>query len=246
MSYKKNVRILLILSLLGGCASVDGAVEDTRIKNLQTAQANFDAGQAAFEKGRYAEAINYYGVVQDKFPYSSLTGEAALKTADAYFEREEWSEAAQSYKLFARFYPQHPQMELAIFRTALAQFNDRPTELFEDDPKKNAFFRKILPVARPVERDMAIFKRIQRGLDDYIERYQTGTYIEKTRELRAHIRERLAEHDLLIAEYYLERDKQAAARVRFQQLVQEYGDTQIALKAEQHLKQIGADQQTLD
>ncbi len=243
---KIQVRMVLLflqLSLLVdgvGCATIDGDLENTTIREYDSAQENFDAGVRAYQSGRYAASILYFEYVQDRFPFSPLTAQASIGVANAHFERREWRDAAEAYKLYVRYYPRHTQRELAMYRSADAQLKALPREFFEGKPVLHKVARALVPVARPIERDQGRFKRALKSFDSYLKQYPKGKFSEGAQEGRLYIRSKLAEHELYVGDFYFERKRFDAAKSRYDYILKNYSETEVSEMARERIEEIVA------
>ena len=204
--------VLLCSAFVGlSCNHIDTNLQDTSIDAQETAKANFTRGEEALGKKRFNEAIKYFDVVRNQFPYSKYAATAELKSADAFFAKEKWIESADAYALFVRFHPTHEQAPYASFRSALAYFE----EIDEAWP--------LLPP--PYEKDQGPASDAVRAFDDFLQRFPADPNAKRALELRTIARGKLAETDWYVARFYLEREHWQGAVFRYLRIAREYGDT---------------------
>lgn len=201
---------------LVSCKAFETNVQDTSVEQKETARQNFEAGEAAFEGERWSEAVKYFEMVKNKYPYSKYAVLAELRLADTHYSREKWLEAADGYRIFVRFHPRHEQVAYATFR--VAQSHARAIE-------NNVSW---LPFVEASEKDQAPAKDTIRACDEFLTRFPDDKNVAEAKKMRSEARGRLAEVDLYAADFYLQRKKWQGAMWRFQKVGDDYADTEQA------------------
>ena len=209
------VALLVATSLAGlvSCKGFETNVQDTTVEQKETARGNFEAAEVAFEAARWSEAVKYFELVKNKFPYSKYAVLAELRLADTHFSREKWLEAADGYRIFVRFHPRHEQVAYATFRVALSH-----ARAIENNVS-------WLPIVDAKEKDQAAAKDTIRACDEFLTRFPDDKNVAEAKKLRSEARGRLAEVDLYAADFYLQREKWQGAMWRFHKVGNDYGDT---------------------
>lgn len=224
MKYPNTVLLPLAASLLlavtsagaAGCATTGGSTVD--ISKAETpAEQRYLLGQSRFERGDHEGAIEAYDKVRNDYPYSRFATLAQLRIGDAYFEQEQYSSAAEQYRSFVKLHPNHPKVPYARFRRAKAIYEKMP---------ENWFF---MPPAH--QRDLSSTETAARHLQDFQRRHPESKYAEEARKLLAETRRRLADHEMYVAEFYLERDNPRAAAMRLKYLLNNYSGLGLDAKA---------------
>ncbi len=221
-----------VMPCASGCAAFETNLQDTEVDQKDTARQNFEAAEAAFASRRFNEAIKYFELVKNKFPYSKYAVLAELRMADTHFEREKWLEAADAYRIFVRFHPRHEEVAYATWRIAVS--HSRAIE-------NNVAW---LPFVDAQEKDQSSARDTIRACDDFLIRFADDPRAEEIRALRKTARGRLADVDLYAAHFYEERERWQGAIWRYQRVGEEFTDTdkaapalvKAAVLAEQRLK----------
>jgi outer membrane protein assembly factor BamD len=198
---------------LASCSAFETNVQDAAIEEKDTARQNFEAAEAAFQAARWQEAVKYFELVKNKFPYSKYAVLAELRLADTHFEREKWLEAASSYRIFVRFHPRHEQVAYAAWRVALAH-----SRAIEDNVA-------WLPFVDAREKDQSAAVDTIKACDDFLLRFPTDEHAAEVRALRVTARGRLADVDLYAASFYESRGKWQGARWRYERVANEFAET---------------------
>jgi outer membrane protein assembly factor BamD len=191
-----------------GCATSDDATKP--VTYSLTAKQNYDKGMAELKDEDYAEAQKYFQFVKQKYPFSKYAVLAELALADSHFERGNYSEAIDSYKTFARLHPTHDKVEdgYVAFRIGESYFKDMPDDIF------------LLPPA--YEKDQSAVMDALRELGDFGRKYPDSKYLKKAQELRRQVLQRLVDHEVYVARFYLRADHPNAAALRLEGALRRY------------------------
>lgn len=216
--------------LVAACAGVSANVAG-EVTYAKTAEGNFEKGEHSLKGKEYQDAVSYFQYVKNKFPYSHFAALAELRVADADFEQEKWTEAIDGYKNFIKDHPTHRKVDYAGFRIGLSHYKDIPSDFFLVPPS--------------YEKDQQQLVEAQSALKDFLSSYPDSQYAVKAKDLLADVRQRLARHELYVAQYYETHERLRAAAWRYQGLVRDYPDTPFAAQAKREadrlLEKLGPD-----
>jgi outer membrane protein assembly factor BamD len=203
----------LVAWAVTGCAGTDA--EGVRVSYLDTARSNYDKGMAELKDENFVEATKYFTYVKNKFPFSGYAKLAELRIADTYFAQEKWLEAIDAYKLFLRFHPTHPEVQngYASYRICQGYVEQIPSDWF------------LIPPSH--EKDQSATYDALRELASFARTFPQSKYLAKVRELHRKCIRKLADHEIYVAQFYLERDKPKAAILRLEALLQQYPDAGV-------------------
>lgn len=201
------VALLSAFALTGaaGCATGSDAKPKTY---AGAAEQRYGSAAEDLEDGNYLEAIRQFNSVRNKFPYSRYAPLSELRIGDAYFDQEKYASAVEQYRNFIQLHPKHPEVPYAHWRVALAFHKLMPENWW------------LLPPA--YERDLARTRDAVREMQLFIKRYPNSEYTNRARKLLAQERRRLADHELYVAKFYLDRDNPRAAAMRLRYLLENY------------------------
>jgi outer membrane protein assembly factor BamD len=203
---------LLISALLSfgplGCATSDDSTKP--VTYSLTAKQNYEKGMAELKDEDYAEAAKYFQFVKQKYPFSKYAVLAELALADSQFDRENYTEAIDSYKTFARLHPTHDKVEdgYVAFRIGESYFKDMPSDIF------------LLPPS--YEKDQSAVMDALRELTDFEHRFPDSKYVKQAEELRKQVLQRLVDHEVYVARFYLNSDHPKAAALRLEGALRRY------------------------
>ncbi len=158
--------------------------------------------------GLYPEAIQGFGELKTKFPYSKYAALADLRVADTNFERGKYIEAVDGYRAFLKYHPAHEEAPYAMFRIGESYFEQIPGEWW------------FLPP--PAEKDQANIRLAISSYRDFLTRYPTSKQAEDGRKRLDNCRRKLADHEIYVANFYYQREHWVAAALRAEGALRDY------------------------
>lgn len=199
---------LLLPLLCFGCASSDEATKP--ITYSLTAKQNYEKGVAELKDENFPEAMKYFQFVKQKYPFSKFAVLAELGMADTQFARGNYNEAIDAYKNFARLHPTHEKVEdgYAAFRIGESYFKDMPEDIW------------LLPPS--FEKDQSAVIDALRELEDFRKKFPDSPYVKKSEELRKQVLQRLVDHEVYVARFYLKGDHTKAAAMRLEGAIKRF------------------------
>ncbi|HSL62179.1 MAG TPA: outer membrane protein assembly factor BamD [Desulfotignum sp.] len=195
---KKLVLLLCLAFLVSGCALFEGS---RRME--KTAEQLAAEGSSAFNRGKYRDAVKAYTDLKDWYPFSRYAILAELKIADAHFNLKEYDLAIAAYEQFERMHPRNEAIPYVINQIGMSWYNQMDTVDRDVTPAKNA---------------MAQFRRL-------LEQFPDDSYAKKAPELITDCIDKIAGHELYVAEFYLKTGQYLAALKRFEYIVEFYPGT---------------------
>ena len=201
--------ILMLMALtLGACA-----LEQIDQTKDWSAQQLYDSAKDLLEYGDYEKAIDYYGKLDTRYPIGILAQQAKLDTAYAYYKFNKSSQAIGAIDQFIKLHPRHPNVDYAYYLKGLV--NDEGSRHFID---------KLFNTDRSL-RDSSSALTAFRAFAELVGRFPSSRYTEDARQRMFSLRNTLAQHELSVADYYLERGIFVAAVNRAQFVIENYQHT---------------------
>ena len=204
----RNVSFLVIsITLaLSGCASSKKSDEQI-LEELasQDKQTIFDTAEELYQQKKYSEARKYFSFVYDTFPNDPLGHKAALRVADTYSIKKDPSnltEARLRYRDFANRYPNDPDRDYALLMVG------------------NTYSAKKL---RP-DRDLSNLHESYNAYQQLVTLYPNSEHAPEAEERIRLLRETLAEHEYLVAQFYFRNKRWNGALWRLEYLKENYPD----------------------
>lgn len=194
-----------LVALSAGCASGSEAKPTTY---ADAAEQRYMSAKESLDDSDYLEAIREFNSVRNKFPYSKYAPLSELRIGDAYFDQEKYASAVEQYRNFLQLHPKHPEVVYANWRVALSFYELMPEDWW------------LLPPS--YERDLAKTRDAVREMSLFLKRYPDSEYAKRANKLVAQARRRLADHELYVAKFYLERENPRASAMRLRYLLENY------------------------
>lgn len=187
--------------------------------------------QKAIRNSSYAEAVKQLEALQSRFPFSEPARQAQLDLIYAYYKNREVDPAVDAADTFIRENPTNPRVDYAYYMKGLVYF-ERQSNWLERR------FRVDLSQRPPVnaKKSFDSFKQL-------IEKYPHSDYASDARQRMVYLRNRLADFELHVAQYYMRRGAYVGALDRAKYCVENYdgapavkGSLKIMVQAYRALK----------
>jgi len=174
-----------------------------------SAREHFDLATLNLKEGSYDQALENYRDLLDEHPFSEYSEEAELKVGITQYKNGTCPEATAAFTDFQRRHPTSPALPLVGYM--LGQCAEEQM--------------------RPSDRDQSAAQNAHAYYQALIQQHPTSPYAELAREQLERCRETLADHELVIAEYYVTHKNRKAAETRLLDLVNRFNDTDVAGEA---------------
>ncbi len=202
----KNISYGVILALsvlLAGCAGLNKKTADTETAYYETAQ-------VYLEKRNYSLAIERLTELQSRFPFGRYTAASQLDLMYAQYQTNDFTSALIEADRFTRLNSDHPNIDYAWYIRAMSYY-----ELFLAN-------RGILGKGDPANRSPEQGKRAFSALTDYSSRFPESDHRAEALAAMVVLKDALARHELIVADYYIRRGAWLAAAERAQVVVEHY------------------------
>lgn len=194
---------LCLLTSLIGCSSSD----ETPTPRLSE-QEYYEAAQRAMDGSNYLIAIEQLEQLESRYPFGRYTKQAQLDLIYSYYKSLEYETAAVHAERFIRLNPGHPNIDYAYYLRGLALYSvDR------------GILARFLPTS-PSERDISPISSAYEAFKQLIDKYPKSRYAQDARQRLIYLRNVLAEHELIVARYYIKRRAYLAAVNRAKYVVE--------------------------
>jgi outer membrane protein assembly factor BamD len=224
-TYKNSARLLCLLAvlftlLLAGCSKgklfssfgfKPGSPDSVEELAVQ--------GLDHFNRGKYYKAQKTFETILNQYPFSEYSLLAELKTADCSFYQENYEEALLQYKTFEERHPTNEAIPYVMLQTAMSHYNQIDTVDRDTSHAADAIYA---------------FSRLLRAFPDSPYTEEAQTRIKASRNY-------LATHEYYVAGFYVRTYAYEEAKARLEFLLQQYPDSNIALKAEALLRALQND-----
>ncbi|MDJ0813091.1 MAG: outer membrane protein assembly factor BamD [Woeseiaceae bacterium] len=194
-----------VIALGAGCAGNDE--QETVVDNLVEA---YDSAKTSVERGNFQRGIQIYEIILARYPFSDLSRQLQLDLMYAYYMAGQTEQAVEAADTFMRENPIHERVDYALYIKGLAYFEDEAGFL-EKRFKKDVTERP----PKDVEEAYSSFRRL-------VERYPASQYAPDAEQRMVFLKNRLADYENHVADYYLRRGAYIASLNRSKAALEEY------------------------
>jgi outer membrane protein assembly factor BamD len=205
--------LIVLVTLVAGCGRFNlfGKREDP-IETMPVAELYAEA-KRSLVAGNYTRAQRYYERLSARFPFGPYTEQAQLELAYAQFKGGRTEEATSTINRFIRTYPAHAEIAYAYYLRGLINFDRESTFLTR---------RVRLDTTR---RDMTASRQSLADFGELIRRYPNSRYAADARDRMIELSHRMAQHEINVATFYLQRGAWVAAQNRGQYVLEQFPES---------------------
>lgn len=200
----RALTVACCMLVLAACGGRDRTAEQLQPEKL------YMRGNRAMMAGDYRGAVRYYEALEARFPFSEHARQARLDIIYSYYKARETESAVDAADQFIRENPTHPRVDYAWYIKGLVDF-ERSANFLE------RWFNVDL-----TERPPQDLRRSFQSFQTLIERHPDSEYAQDARQRMIFLRNRLAEYEVHVADYYLRRAAYVAAIARSRFCIENY------------------------
>lgn len=193
--------------LLTACSST---VDPATAYPGETAQQIFTHGEEELRDRSYSNAIKRFEALDVQYPYERNTETAQLHIIYAYYMTSDYASAEAAADRFVRAHPTSPHADYAYYMRGLANY-------FQN----MGVFEKLFAVDLAT-RDLTQVKKSYADFAQVVQMYPHSYYAPAAHQYMIYLRNMLANHELEVAQYYLDRKAYVAAADRANLVVRHY------------------------
>lgn len=208
----KTIKIasLSTLIFLTGC-SLSGSDSDSYAN--YSAKQIYDEAVTHLTKGRFEPAVKSYEALETHFPFGDITTKGQLELIYAYYKDQEHLQAITAAERFLRLHPLSNHADYVYYMKGIAHF--------EQGRSMASYW---IP-SNPALRDVSNYKEAFKDFKTLIHNFPSSEYATDARARMIYIRNLLAEHELNVADYYLQREAYLAAANRARYILEHLSNT---------------------
>ena len=197
--------VLAAALITAGCATPDRVPDETA-----SAEDLYRIGKRSLNQGDFLTAIDVFETLGARYPFGTFTQQAQLDITYAYYKQDEFDNAIGAADRFIKLYPQSDNVDYAYYMKGLSNFS-----------RGGSFTERLFP------RDMA---RVNQNwlrtafneFDSLIRRYPDSRYVDDARERMGFLRNQMARHELVTAQFYYQRGAMVAVVNRVTYLLEHF------------------------
>ena len=197
--------VILAIGFIAGCAG-DGETKSD-VSNIAEA---YQTAQKSIINGNYARGIQIFEAIQARFPFSELSRQIQLELMYAYYKSGRREQSIEAADTFMRENPTHERVDYALYIKGISYFEDGKTFL-------ERWFRRDVTKRPPKDVNLAYS-----SLRQLVDRYPASEYAPDAQQRIVYLKNRMADYENHVAEYYIRRGAYVAALNRAKGALEEY------------------------
>ena len=159
----------------------------------------YDASQTRLKNGNFTNAIASLETLERRFPFGRYAEQAQAELIYAYYRNFEFEAARSAAERFINLHPRHPHTGYAYYLRGLSAFTD-------DSGLFSRYFTSDLS-KRDIEPAQLSFE----DLGEFLARYPDSPYVPHAKQRMIYLKNILAQHEIYVANFYIERKAYIAA-----------------------------------
>ena len=204
----RQLFLLLLSATLIACA---GADKDETAGF--SARELYEEAQSSLDAAEFQAAVKNLESLEARYPFDPYAKQAQLEIAYAYYKYDELDQATSAVERFARLHPRDPHMDYVYYLKGLINFN-RGQGLLDD------WFPR-----EPSRHDPAVLEQAFNNFATLVRRYPNSTYAGDAYQRMVYLRNQMAEKEIQIAEFYIQRKSWLSAAKRAKAVITRYPNT---------------------
>lgn len=206
--------LVIFLASLSGCAWWDSIWgKEPRVR--QTPEGLYQRGFEYYKKGDYKKAIDTFTRVRDEYPLNPVALMAELGIADSYFENEQYIDAEVAYNSFIELHPSNANVPYTMFQLGMCHYNQMQT----------------------IDRDQTETLKARKEFERLIARFPQSKFALMAEKNLREVKQRLAEHEFYVGEFYFRTKKYGAALKRFEGIQRDYANIGLDYKTNRYIEE---------
>ena len=175
-----------------------------------SAEQLYNEAKGALNKKDYTKAKEVYQALEARFPLGVYGQQALLDQAYMYYKSEDSENAISTAERFIELYPQHKHVAYAYYIRGVASFHSG-----------TGLVSNLLRLDES-QRNSGSKQQTYNYLTELVEKYPDSIYSEDSLQRMVYLRNKLAEHEINVAHYYMRRGSYLAAANRARYVVSNY------------------------
>ncbi|MDR0553113.1 MAG: outer membrane protein assembly factor BamD, partial [Holosporales bacterium] len=190
---------------LSGCSS------DLDLGKFQNkgAEVIYNAAKQEFDRKRYSDAVKIFDELERAHPYSKLVPQAQVLRGDCNYKMKKYGDAISEYEIFIRTHPTHEMVQYALYMLGKVHYEQMPI----------------------IQRDQENTLKAKEYLFALKNNFPSNKYQKSADEMIKVLNKQLAGKDIYIGKYYQKKKNYPASIERFNSVINNYGETDMAPEA---------------
>jgi outer membrane protein assembly factor BamD len=212
------VAVALVLLLVAGCSTLDSWFSRTPADKM-TAEQLYAEAQNELASGNWVRARENLNRLESRYPFGRYAQQAQIEIAYAYYKEGDQAQAIAACDRFLKLNPNHPFADYVLYLKGLATFSD----------ELGLFGRQL--GLDPSTRDPKAMRDAFAIYRELVGRFPDSKYAPDATARMNYLVTAMAQSEVNVARFYLERGAYVAAVDRAQTAVRNYAGTDAAEEA---------------
>ncbi len=208
MNFRRLVILITFLALISACSTAE--VDQLSSGRGLTAKELYDKALSNISASNYKQAVQKLENLDSRFPFGVYAEQAQLSLIYAYYKNRDSASAIAQADRFIRQHPKHAFVDYAYYMKGLVNFS-----------AEIGFFQEAFS-AKLEERDAATARQSFRDFSELVKRYPASSYAKDAQRRMIYLRNRLAQYEIHVARYYMERKAYLAAANRAKYVIEHF------------------------
>ncbi len=213
----KSISLVILVTLLAACSSKGD--DPSGAAKINNAFKLFEKAQFSMHSGNYRSAVSYLERLDSLYPFGAYSHQAQLNLVYSYYKLNDFGAGIAAAERFIRQNPRHKDLDYAYYMKGLINFSTETG------------FGKELFSAPISERDAGAARQSFDDFAELIRLFPNSKYAKDSQLRMIFLRNRLADYELHVANYYMQRTAYLAAANRAKYVVDHYPRTPAVPKA---------------
>lgn len=222
--YKKQSLAVVSLVLALGLAGCSSQPDEPQV-TISAPEQMYQSAQEALDLGNLAKATKVLEALESRYPFGPQASQVQLDLIYAYYRQGNNDQALATIDKFLRLNPTHSDIDYVFYMRGLANMQS-------DENMFHEFFN----IDRS-DRDPQFAIQAFRDFKQLLESNPNSHYGPDAQQRMVALKNRLAQHAITIAQYYLDREIYVAAINRAKDVLIKYKDTASTRQALDIMKQ---------
>lgn len=221
--------IAALVTVVSACSSDPSKLPKSGVRGQQVQAAElYRLARESLDANDFQTANQRYALIAQHFPFTDYAIQAQLEKIYALYRSYQFDTALVDADRFIRDYPRHANIDYLQYLKGLI------------NAERDLGFTASLGFDTSA-RDVG---NLRKAFDDFallVQRYPNSRYVGDARQRMVHLRNRIAEHELTVVEYYTRRGALVAATRRAEQIISQYPGAPASVRALELMAQAYSD-----
>lgn len=207
---KSLIKVVLSTALLSALTACTSSPDELERVPDRSPQAVYQEAKDALNEGLYNKAITTLSTLESRYPFGPLSRQVQLDLIYAYYKSGKFAQALPNIDRFLKLNPNHPQLDYLYYMRGLVNM----------DSGANAF-QNFFGIDS-ADKDIVATRDAFADFRTLIKKFPDSKYNEDAKQRMAELLDKLARHEIIIAEYYMRRAAYVAVINRCKYVLEYY------------------------